>query len=74
MAEVISPHDRSSDVQQKVNDYLAAGVCLIWLVDPQTQTVTVYQSRKKVHILLIDDALDGADVLSGFTLPLTDLF
>ena len=74
VGEVISPHDRSSDVQQKVNDYLAAGVRLIWLVDPQTQTVTVYQSREQVHILLINDSLDGADVLPGFSLPLTVLF
>lgn len=74
VAEIVSPHDRMSDIQDKITDYLKAGVRLIWLVDPKTRTVTVYQSRQQVEILIEGDELTGKDVLPGFQLPLTELF
>jgi Uma2 family endonuclease len=74
VAEVISPFDKASDVQDKVKDYLTAGVRLIWLVDPQSQTVTAYASAEQVKLLLAEDTLDGGNVLPGFTLPLSVLF
>lgn len=74
IAEIVSPNDRMSDVQDKITDYLNAGVHLIWLVDPKTRTVTVYQSRQQVEILIEGDQLTGKDVLPGFQLALTELF
>src|SRR5262245_59515670 len=40
--EIRSPGDRRSALTAKVNDYLARGVRLVWVVEPRTQTVTVY--------------------------------
>lgn len=74
VAEIISPSDRASDVQDKVTDYLTAGVRLVWLVDPQARTVTVYQSLHRIQILLAEETLTGEDVLPGFELPLSQLF
>jgi Uma2 family endonuclease len=74
VAEVVSPNDRMSDVQDKMTDYLNAGVRLVWLVDPKTRTVTAYQSFKDVQILIEGDVLEGGDVLPGFQLALADLF
>jgi Uma2 family endonuclease len=74
VVEVISPYDRASDVQDKMKDYLVAGVRLVWLVDPHSHTVTVYKSLDQVKVLLEEDTLDGGDVLPGFSLPLTELF
>ncbi|MCP5097929.1 MAG: Uma2 family endonuclease [Chloroflexi bacterium] len=73
-AEIVSPNDRMSDIQDKVTDYLAAGVKLVWIVDPKTRTITVYQSLKNVQVLINEDVLDGQDVLPGFQLPLSKLF
>lgn len=74
VAEIVSPHDRASDIQDKVTDYLAAGVRLVWIVDPGTRTVTTYRSLKQVQVLIDEDILEGADVLPGFQLSLTELF
>lgn len=74
VAEVVSPNDRMTDIQDKVTDYLAAGVRLVWVVDPKTETVTVYQSLKRVKILVAADVLEGEDVLPGFSLTLQKLF
>jgi Uma2 family endonuclease len=74
VAEIVSPHDRMSQIQNKVTDYLAAGVRLVWIVDPKTETVTVYQSLKQVKVLIAEDILEGEDVLPGFQLTLKKLF
>lgn len=74
VAEVLSPFDVASKVQRKITEYLQAGVRLVWLVDPETQMVTVYKSLHDVHILLLEDVLTGEDVLPGFLLPLRKLF
>jgi len=74
VAEVISPNDRMTEIQDKVTDYLAAGVRLVWVVDPKTETVTVYQSLKQVKVLIAGDVLEGEDVLPGFSLTLQKLF
>src|SRR6187551_2491614 len=38
VVEVISPNDLAEDVEQKVEEYLGAGVRLVWVVDPDTRT------------------------------------
>ncbi len=73
-AEVLSPFDQASAVQKKITEYLQAGVRLVWLVDPETQTVTVYNSLADVQILLVEDVLEGGKIVPGFSLSLTRLF
>jgi Uma2 family endonuclease len=42
--EVLSPSNRPAEIHAKVADYLAAGCPLIWLVDPETRSVTVHRN------------------------------
>lgn len=35
VVEILSPHDSWSNVTQKLREYFAIGVQLIWVVDPQ---------------------------------------
>jgi len=72
--EVVSPGDSHEEVQQKVLDYLNAGTKMIWIIQPRTRTITVHRSLKDVYTLTEDDALDGADVLPGFSVPVQDIF
>jgi Uma2 family endonuclease len=72
--EVRSPSDRPGQVQTKVDAYLLHGVRLLWVVDPARQQATVYRPGRPPRVLDRDGALDGEDVLPGFTLPLRDLF
>lgn len=72
--EVVSLGDTHDEVADKVEDYLALGVRLVWVVRPTRRTVAVHRPGEAVRILAGDDALDGGDVLPGFVLPLTKLF
>jgi Uma2 family endonuclease len=74
--EVLSPSERMTAVAKKVELYLAAGVQLVWVVDPQRKIVRVYTPGRTARILRAanDDALDGGDVLPGFSLRLADVF
>jgi Uma2 family endonuclease len=54
--------------------YMAAGVPLLWYIDPRRQTVTEYCPGREPTTLGIGDTLDGEDVLPGFWLPVADVF
>ena len=72
--EVLSPEDTASEILKKVEEYLAAGVPLVWIADPATQTVTVYSSLQDVKVLTADQALDGGEVLPGFRAKIAEIF
>ncbi len=72
--EVVSPSDSAAAVQSKVEDWLGAGTRLVWVVYPDTRSVTVYRSLNEAEVLSEPDALDGAPVLPDFALPVSDLF
>jgi Uma2 family endonuclease len=72
--EVLSRSNTEEEMARKLREYFAAGVRLVWLVDPEARTVAVYTSAEQFTLLDQTQALDGGDVLSGFTLPLSQLF
>lgn len=72
--EVLSPDDRRVRVREKIRDYLTNGVKVVWLVDPETRTVTVYAGTLRGTELDAADTLDGGDVLPGFACTVADLF
>ncbi len=61
-------------MQEKVREYIDAGVKLIWVVHPVQRTVTVYTADRNARVLYEDEILDGGDVLPGFTITVSDIF
>lgn len=72
--EIISPSDRPTPVMTKVFEYLEAGTPLVWVVDPEDQTVMVFDHLGSGRKLVPGDTLDGGDVLPGFSVPVEHLF
>ena len=72
--EIRSPGDRPAEIRDKVRDYLACGVRLVWVVDPRRQTVVAYSPDAPPVLHGPADFLDGADVLPGFSCPVRSLF
>lgn len=75
-AEIVSPNQYRPEMEAKVRRYLEAGVRLVWLIWPKQRQVDVWRpgTDAPVATLGIGDALDGLDVLPGFTYPVADLF
>jgi Uma2 family endonuclease len=71
--EVLSPQDGAREILDKVGEYLAAGVRLVWVIDPATRRATAHRSLTEVREIGEDGRLDGEDVLTGFSCPLADL-
>jgi Uma2 family endonuclease len=74
MIEVVSPHDLAWEVDHKVDEFLRAGVRLIWVLYPDTRTILIYRPGSEVTRLSDVDELSGEDVLPGFTCRVSELF
>jgi Uma2 family endonuclease len=72
--EVISPTNLAEEIDDKLTDYFAAGVRMVWVLFPGSGRLYVYRSPEQVAGLDRSDELDGGDVLPGFRLPITTLF
>ena len=72
--EVLSPNDTWTDIETKIAEYLAIGVHLVWVIDPDPQTITVYRPNGERTRLSLSDTLSGEDVLPGFSVPVAEIF
>ena len=74
VVEVMSPNDRWSEVMKKMGEYFAIGVRLVWLADPETDSVYAYRSLTEVRRFTKGDILLGDDLLPGFSIPVAEVF
>lgn len=72
--EVISPGDLASKVEEKILEYLEAGVKLVWVIYPEERIACVRRADGTATMLKETGSLSGEDVVSGFTCPLAELF
>lgn len=72
--EVLSESNTPAEMRLKIGEYFSAGVKRVWLVDPESRTVTVHSPSADTLTLGEADTLDAAPVLPGFTLVLSELF
>jgi len=72
--EVLSPEDRAARVLDKADFYMRSGVRLLWLVDPENESVTVYRPGEQPVMHRAPDVIDALPVLSEFQLDLAELF
>ncbi|MBX9584281.1 MAG: Uma2 family endonuclease [Gemmataceae bacterium] len=78
-AEVVSPTNTWSDILTKVDEYLAAGVPVAVVLDPDTQTATAYR-KPNGHgddggqVFKVVEDLTLPDILPGFSVPVRKFF
>jgi len=67
--EIRSPGDRLRPLQEKMEEYIANGVQLGWLIDPKERTVTIYSSEPP-RVLENPSSVSGEGPVEGFVLTL----
>jgi Uma2 family endonuclease len=72
--EVVSPSETARDLQRKVTLLLAGGSQMVWVVYPETQTVTVHLPDGTSSTRNIGDSLTAPQLLESWTLPVNALF
>lgn len=73
VAEVVSPNDRVQDAEDKAQDYIRAGVNLVWVVVPSTRSVHVWRAGGARAVLRDGEVLTGDGALPGFEVAVTEL-
>jgi len=74
LIEVRSPHDRLRVLHEKMEEYLANGVQLAWLIDPQKRTVTIYRTGQSPQAIENPASVSGEGPVAGFVLDLSRVF
>ena len=68
--ELRSKSDRLKPLQSKMREYLASGLKLGWLINPQQKQVEIYRPNQPMEIVKLPAELSGEKVLPGFSLSL----
>ncbi|MBL8231704.1 MAG: Uma2 family endonuclease [Bryobacterales bacterium] len=68
--EILSPEDRTSRMQSRIDDYLSIGTLYVWVIDPETRRAWVHRANS------IEEAKDGLLHIEkpACTLPLREIF
>ena len=74
LIELRSRSDRLTNLQQKMDDYIANGVRLGWLIDPYKRQVYIYRQNRAMEFVAEPSSLSGEDVLPGFVLDLSPIW
>lgn len=75
VVEVYSPGNRRSEILEKLAEYVAAGVPLIWIIHPKSRSVSIYRCDDDAPLVLKEgDVIENLPELPGFRCPVADLF
>ena len=71
--EVLSPTNRWTETRRKIEEYLTAGVCEVWIVDPEARTVETFRTDDP-SVLLHDSQSLISRELPEFSVHVGELF
>jgi Uma2 family endonuclease len=74
VVELRSPTDRLPDLKEKLQEYIANGAQLGWLIDPLEKRVHIYRPDQSVEVLDDPSMVSGDPVLPGFVLAVRELW
>jgi len=72
--ELMSPSDSLKNTQDKMEEYMDAGVRLGWLLNPATKSVEIYRLGQQKEVLSDPDSLSGEDVLPDLVIDLSRIW
>ena len=74
VVELRSKTDSLKSLTEKMEEYIANGAELGWLIDPSERKVHIYRPRLAVEILSDPETVSGEPLLKGFVLEVRSLW
>lgn len=75
VVEIVSPNDRYTEINDKVDNYLLDGVQSVWVIDPQRRKVVISRADSELQTTLRETGtLTDATLLPGLNIPIRSLF
>lgn len=74
VVEIVSKHDLAIHIENKLRDYFAAGVQVVWYIYPTLQAVRVFRSFGESTLVKRTAICSAAPVIAEFQIPAEELF
>jgi Uma2 family endonuclease len=74
VVEILSANDTVMDLAEKLREYFAIGVRLVWVIDPRARCLYAYRSPTDIREFRQDGRVPGDDVLPGLEIPVAAIF
>jgi Uma2 family endonuclease len=74
LVEVMSPNDKPGKTIRRVYRFLAMGVSIVWVLDPEDRTLDVFRRGQEPVELTADQEVTGEDVLPDLRCKVADFF
>ncbi|HXE54082.1 MAG TPA: Uma2 family endonuclease [Tepidisphaeraceae bacterium] len=74
VVEVLSPANSGIDVEDKLDEYLGAGISMVWIVNPDRRTIRIYRGDGTTRLFRAGETMENEPALPGFRLPVADVF
>jgi Uma2 family endonuclease len=72
--EVVSPSNTKRRLRDKIREYFFCGVRMVWILDPEDRSVTIFVAPDEGRTLYDPAIIDGSPVLPDFSCKVADLF
>lgn len=72
--EVLSDANTIAEMAMKRKEYFAAGTQIVWIVDPASRSVAVYNSPQECKVVSGDEILDGGSILPNLQFSVAAMF
>jgi Uma2 family endonuclease len=74
VVEVLSSGNSGFELEEKLNEYLGAGIPLVWIVNPERRTIRVYRGDGTTRLYRSEDLIEREALLPGFQIVPGDVF
>ena len=72
--EVLSPGETGPKARRKVAEWISYGTKQVWIVNPKTETVTIYRSSGDTTTFSDEQTVEADDLLPGFRIAVKEIF
>lgn len=74
VVEVLSPGNSGIELEDKLDEYLAAAAPMVWIVNPEARTIRVYRNDGTTRLFRAQDIIENEPLLPGFRLVVGEVF